>query len=313
MALRPVDPSLLVRGSDEDPRLGRRLQPAGEPAHVALVGCPDDTGIAQSGGRIGAAQGPTELRRWIYKQTTGLGGELETLRLADLGDVVPDSSIEATHEALERAVLEAFRVAPIVVLLGGGHDLAYASQSAALRAHEGRAAIVNVDTHLDVRPLKDGTIVTSGTPFRRVLERFPERVGAFVELGIQPQHNARAHAEWVRSRNGRIVSLEELRAASDAGGSLSRELANAALGAAFATVSLDLDVLAADVGPGVSAPPGDGLDARSLVAFLGAAGRHPKVRLLDVVELSPPHDENGRTARTAALGLWRFFEGILAR
>jgi formiminoglutamase len=313
MALKPVDPALLALGTDDDPRLGRRVVPVGTAATVALLGCADDTGIANSGGRVGAALGPSEIRRWLYKQTTGMAGELERIAIVDHGDVLPGATLEETHAEVERVVGELSRAGHVVVFLGGGHDLAYASQAGVFEAQRGRGAIANLDTHLDVRPLKNGTIVTSGTPFRRVLERFGERVGSFLELGIQPQHNARAHLAWVKEKRGQVVTLEELRTAPGAGERMKRAFA-AALGTAdFATVSLDLDVAPAGIAPGTSAPPADGLSAEELARFCENAGKQAKTKLLDVMELSPPHDENGKTARLAALCVWRFLAGVAAR
>ncbi len=324
MPMRPLDRRLAVRGTDDDPRLGRRLVDDPDRARVCLVGCADDAGVANSGGRAGASLGPTEIRRWLYRLTTGMNGELEALPLFDAGDVLPGADIDETHAEVERVVAEHARQGRIVVFLGGGHDLAYASHAGVFEAHSGRGAVVNVDTHLDVRPLRDGRVITSGTPFRRLLDRFGRRVGAFVELGIQPQHNSRQHAELVRARGGRVVSLDRLREAPSVASLLESELTEAAseqtatAGSpegepAFLTVSVDLDVASASDAPGTSAPPADGIAPADLGRFCEAVGRHPKARLLDVMELSPPQDENGKTARLAAFCVWRFLVGVASR
>lgn len=313
MPLRPVDPSLLVRGPDEDPRLGRRVVAPGESAMVAILGGADDTGVLNSGGRVGAALGPTEIRRWLYKQTTGMNDELHELTIADWGDVVPAGSIEETHAEIERIVRERATAGQIVIFLGGGHDLSYASHAGVFEANKGRGAVTNLDTHLDVRPLKDGKVVTSGTPFRRLVERFGSRVAALLELGIQSQHNALADARWAREHAGRIVTLDELRAAPGVSDRLRREFSAVATPADFATVSLDLDVAPACCAPGTSAPPPDGIPPEALARFCELAGRTPKVKLLDLMELAPPHDENGKTARLAALCAWEFLVGVAAR
>lgn len=311
MAVRPVDQALLAQGSEGDPRLGTRVVEGAW--DVAIVGCADDTGVVNGGGRAGAAAGPTEIRRWLYEQTTGMNGELASLRLHDAGDVLPGATIEETHADLERVVAGLAASGRPVVMLGGGHDLAYASHSGLLAALPGRLALVNLDTHLDVRPLKDGWLVTSGTPFMRILDRWSDRVAAFSEVGIQPQHNAKAHLEWVRARRGRIVTLEDLRQAPGAVERVRREIDTTVAQGTFGAVSVDLDVAAASVAPGVSAPPADGLSAEELAAALERAGRNPKVMLVDVVEHAPAYDENGRTARLAALCLWRFLMGVAKR
>lgn len=313
MSLRPVDPALLVQGADEDPRLGRRVQPDVDRADVILLGCADDTGVANSGGRTGAALGPTEIRRWLYKQTTGMAGELERIEITDLGDVMPGATIEETHAEVERVVSMAAKTGATIVFLGGGHDLAYPSQSGVLSSRPGRAAVINVDAHLDVRPLKDGRAITSGTPFRRVLDRWGDRIASFLELATQPQHNAKAHAEYVKQKRGRIAPLEELRTSPGVIERMKREFLAVSASTDFTTVSIDLDVVRASDAPGVSAPPADGLSADELARFCDVIGRSPKVQLLDLMEHAPQYDENAKTARLAALCLWRFLAGVAAR
>jgi arginase family enzyme len=193
-----------------------------------------------------------------------------------------------------------------VVLLGGGHDGAYASHSALLRAVPGPVRGINVDAHLDVRPLRDG-LITSGTPFRRLAERWRERYTA-VELGIQPQHNARAHREWANRNGFAVLSLDHVRGrVADAFAEALRSNADAV------AVSLDLDSVEASSAPGVSAPCPDGLSPADLYACARLAGRDARVRVLDVMELAPPLDVDGRTARLGAAAIWHFLAGVAER
>jgi formimidoylglutamase len=306
--LRPSDPSLLYTGTADDPRLGDRIE-AGIPARngVALLGFADDRAIVNGRGRPGAALGPAEIRRFLSRFTPGDRGELDGVEVRDLGDVTPSGSIEETHTLVEEAALEALRAGASVVLLGGGHDGAFASHSALLRAVPGRVAAVNVDAHLDVRPLREGKI-TSGTPFRRLAERWGDRY-ALCEFGIQPQHNARTHRIFCEERGFPIVTLAQARE-GEVGAAFERALSQQ--GQAMA-VSLDLDSVEAASAPGVSAPCPDGFTAADLFACARTAGTHPGVRVLDVMELSPPLDQDGRTARLAAMAIWSFLAGYATR
>src|SRR5256885_13782911 len=247
--LRPSDPSLLYAGTPEDPRLGERIK-GGIPVRegVALLGFADDRAVVNGRGRSGAALGPTEARRYLSRLTPGDHGELDGVAIADLGDAAPSGSIEETHALVEEAALEALRAGACVVLVGGGHDGAFASHSALLRAVPGRVAAVNVDAHLDVRPLREGKI-TSGTPFRRLAERWGDRYG-LVEFGIQPQHNDRSHRVFWEAIGMPVVNLANARGEGIAA-AFGRALAQdgEALGG-----SLDLDSVEAASAPGVSAP-----------------------------------------------------------
>lgn len=315
--LKVANPALFYKGTADDPRLGDSIVSVAGPEAlsraanagtiVAMIGHADDRAVVNGRGRPGAAQGPAELRRYLSRLTPGDRGELARISLHDLGDATPElGGIEEVHAAVEEAAFEGLRAGRCVVLLGGGHDGAYASHSALLRATSGRVQGINVDAHLDVRPLRDG-LITSGTPFRRLAERWGDRYG-LSELGIQPQHNARAHRDWATARGFRIVDLDEMRGrVADAFGDALRVDAEAV------AVSLDLDSVEAASAPGVSAPCPDGLAAAELYACARLAGRDRRVRILDVMELAPPLDVDGRTARLGAAAIWHFLAGIAER
>lgn len=332
------EPGLFGSGTADDPRLGDRVRLGPASGGVALLGYADDRAVVNGGGRAGAASGPAEVRRFLYRLTPGDRGELERLALFDLGDAalpasereddssdfdddtapleagmpadVPDiplPSIEELHASIEEAALAALRSGACVVLLGGGHDGAYGSHSALLRASSGRVGAVNVDAHLGVQPLCEGKI-TSGTPFRRLAERWGSRYG-LVELGIQPQHNTRAHRAFCDERRFPVVTLAEARKAGvpDAFTRALRQDVEAL------AVSFDLHSVLAASAPGVSAPCPDGLAPSDLLACARLAGRDARVRVLDVMELSPPHDVEGRTAHLAAAAVWGFLAGVAER
>ena len=65
-------------------------------------------------------------------------------------------------------------------------------------------------------------------------------------------------------------------------------------------LSVDLDVLPAAVAPGVSAPAGFGVPLHVVHAVCRQVADSGRAALLDVVELNPRFDADGRTARTAA-------------
>ncbi|HWE23341.1 MAG TPA: formimidoylglutamase [Myxococcales bacterium] len=315
--LKPANPALFYKGTSEDPRLGDSIVSSSSPDAVAragktgplvaMIGHADDRAVVNGRGRPGAAQGPTELRRYLSRLTPGDRGELERISLHDLGDATAQlGTIEDVHASIEEVAFEALRSGACVVLLGGGHDGAYASHSALLRATSGRVHGINVDAHFDVRPLRDGAI-TSGTPFRRIAERWGDRY-AVTELGIQPQHNARAHRDWAVARGFTILELAAIR------GRIADALAQALRADAEAiAVSLDLDSVEASAAPGVSAPCPDGLAAADLYACARLAGRERRVRVLDVMELAPPLDLDGRTARLGAAAIWHFLAGLAER
>jgi formiminoglutamase len=78
-------------------------------------------------------------------------------------------------------------------------------------------------------------------------------------------------------------------------------------------VSFDLDAVDGASAPGVSAPSSNGLPVPLWLDAAFRAGACPAVTSADVVELSPPHDQQGQTARLAALTVWQILRGLATR
>jgi len=187
------------------------------------------------------------------------------------------------------------------VVLGGGHEVAFGSYlgwSAHLEAAPADGAerwgILNVDAHFDLR---EGPRATSGTPFLQAA-RAEEAVGRefrYAVVGISRANNTRALFGTAAAL--RVPFLDD--AACDPA-SVTAFVGEWLGGVDRVHLTLDLDALPAAVAPGVSAPAGFGipLDAvRAAVRTVAASGR---LGLLEVAELNPRFDVDGRTARTAA-------------
>ena len=311
-ALASTDPSLFFTKNDpDDPRLGERVASGIDQISrgaAVIVGCPEERGVLLSKGRPGAADAPFEIRRLLYKMTTGARGELDGLRIIDAGDIVLGETPEETHDRLRSVTASIVRAGAVALVIGGGHDIAYGSV-AGVHDAVGNLGVVNVDAHLDVRPMPivDGIPrASSGTPFRRLIDAGYIDAAGYVVHGAQMQANSRAHVRFVEDRGGRIGWLDALPSFASA-------LAHARGPGRSVHVSVDVDAAAEAFAPGVSAPSANGLDAASLQAIAYEAGQHPSVRALDIVEVAPPLDVTGKTARLAAsLAIW-FLAGLRLR
>lgn len=307
-------PAPLPAADPLDLRLRDRLLPwDGGRRDVLLLGIPSDDGITLGGGRPGAAGGPDAFRRALarFGTTWDAHHELswEELEVADAGDVdVVPGDVGATHDRVTECAAALLARCERLVVIGGGNDVTFAT-ARALGPGTG-TGIVNVDAHLDVRRVVDGRL-TSGTPYRRLIEehRLPGR--NLVEFGVHTHVNARSHHDWVRSRGAACHTLEAVRAAG-AAALLARELDRLALAAPRLAVSIDLDVFAAAFAPGVSAPGVEGLTPEEGRQLAWEAGRQRRSRLFELVELSPPHDLDDRTSRLAVMLACAFLAGTVA-
>src|SRR5438094_9989872 len=74
--LLPITPPGGFLRRADDPRLGEAIEywngdaAALKPGRAVLVGVPQDEGVSRNYGRSGAADPPSEIRRWLYRLTS---------------------------------------------------------------------------------------------------------------------------------------------------------------------------------------------------------------------------------------------------
>lgn len=94
-----------------------------EPGDVAFVGFRSDEGVRRNKGRQGAAGGPRELRAALAPMALP-----RPMRAVDLGDVeVADGHLEEGQHRLGQVITPLIDSGHPVVVLGGGHEVAYGS------------------------------------------------------------------------------------------------------------------------------------------------------------------------------------------
>lgn len=283
------------------------LQSTPATARVALLGLPDDLGVKLNNGRIGAAQGPTTFRAALAKYGVADPADVQLPRVFDAGDVVPaqghdEAALHETHDRVSEAAAAIVKLGLFPIAIGGGHDLTYAFVRGVAKAlDEADAAKSNFagkripygglyfDPHLDVRDT-----IGSGMSFRRLLdEKILDRLAI---AGFNPLVNAREHVDWFNSNFGVILEPDWATTLEKEKPAWHKYLPS------FVRMicSFDLDVLDQSVAPGVSAMNPNGISIDTACKALAAITRNPSLCCLDFMELSPPHDEGGRTARVAA-------------
>lgn len=293
-----------------DPRVGHLLGAAvddGASPRAVIVGFPSDEGVRRNGGRPGAAAGPGALREALYGMTPDPGRHGRMVELLehtrDLGDVRVSGEVAEDQERLARALGPHLADGAFGLVLGGGHETTYGHFLAQVEA--GFAPrILNWDAHPDVREPGDGG-PHSGSPFRQALLHASGGCRGYRVAGLLPHATAREHLDF----------LEEQGAGWRWRDDVDRRAVEAEYGALDppALVSFDLDALDAAFAPGVSAPAAGGMTPRIWLEAARRAGRTGAVRSVDVVELNPRFDVDGRTARLAAATVWRVLAGLSAR
>jgi len=304
---RPDEGLFYTRNDPNDLRMGESIVRPREQfakCQVVILGCPQDEGVARNQGRVGARLAPTEIRRAFYRMPKPAA--LDAIRLFDLGDVIPKPTLEATHARHYEIVRQLLQEGKIVIVLGGGNDIAYPDVKAAAKQF-GRVLAFNIDAHLDLRA---DEVPNSGTPYRQLLIENHLLPELFHEVGIQPLSNSPAYLEYAQAKGISIHPLQEVQE-KGVDEVLRGPLAATQVKAIF--WGFDLDSVRASDAPGVSAPSPIGLTAEQICRIGTTAGRDARTRVIEVSEVNPTLDIDGRTSRLAALILMNALVELASR
>lgn len=282
-------------------RWHQRIEPlaADSTPGIALLGFACDEGVRRNQGRTGAAEGPVALRRALANVAWQRQGPAY-----DAGDVrCADGDLEGAQTRLAGAVCGLLDGGHLPLVLGGGHEVAWASWSG-LALHlaktlpKPRIGIVNFDAHLDLRDPTRGP--TSGTPFAQIAAHCAHHDWPFryACLGLSLAANTRTLLRRAAELDVLIREDHEIRESSLE--RIGAELDAFAAGCDALYLTFDLDVLPAGEAPGVSAPAAHGVSLALLEPLIRRLKASGKLRLADVAELNPALDQDGRTARVAA-------------
>jgi formiminoglutamase len=267
---------------------------AAGPRPAVILGFSSDAGVLRNKGRVGAAAAPAAIRAALAPLAFHLPREV-----FDAGDVtVKGGALEAGQARAGLAVSEMLDAGNLTVVLGGGHETAFASYvgvagSEAVRGGK-RLGVLNLDAHFDLR---DDPEPSSGTPFLQMAraEEAAERVLKYAVVGISESSNTRTLFNTAR-RLGVKYLLDE-----DCSAEATRQFVAEFLDSVDVLyLTIDLDVLPASVAPGVSAPSAYGVPLPVINAVCRQVAASGKLMHLDVAELNPKFDVDQRTAKVAA-------------
>ncbi|KAI3636418.1 hypothetical protein MIR68_005770 [Amoeboaphelidium protococcarum] len=301
-------------------------------ANVVIIGFPHDEGVRRNGGRVGAKDGPASFRKLFYRlcsSDTESGVDLSQLKIVDFGDVDPSLPLEQAHLRLTELVHRALYIGGIPIIIGGGNDQSYPNASALIQnllecksmvdntqqLADQKLHVINVDAHLDVRPLKNGQ-VHSGSPFRLLIEddRFSKQLnGKYSVYAAQGPQCASRHVEYIKQSGNQVMFLSAVKTSlSNSEGDRNWLSAVADTKATSIFVSFDIDSIRASDCPGVSCSSPDGLSAEEAIMMCKQAGGDGRVRLIDFSEYNPTIEEY-RTGRLLAIMVHAFLCGLTQR
>lgn len=270
--------------------------------YFALVGFACDEGVRRNLGREGASLGPEAFRRALAPLPLH-----RSCRAAvyDVGDIVcEDGDLERSQRALATTVSFLLQQGFFPLIIGGGHEVAWAHYQGLRTAFpSSQISVVNFDAHFDLRPLltheEKGFIGSSGTSFTQIASDCKERNLPFDYscFGIQKTGNTDLLFEAAHQLDVSYLTAEEIYGYSEKAKAFAQGIARRA---EKIYCSVCLDVFSSSVAPGVSAPQPLGLLPWHVLACMSELARSGKVIALDVAELNPKYDVDGRTAKLTA-------------
>ncbi|KAL3313879.1 hypothetical protein Ciccas_007513 [Cichlidogyrus casuarinus] len=309
----------------DDPRLGSLMVPFAQACMktkpgcmISLVGYAVDLGVKLNGGRVGAASGPATVAQLLPKLGALHNREyqidlhksmLTNMQITEQGESQDIFACHDQHYKLLRNSWDASSLG-MIISVGGGNDQSWPNGKSwidHLRAGGSgqKLAVINVDAHLDVRPLLDGDLPHSGSPFRQLLEYTNEaEVIDFGELIVV----------WIGGlaiRN--VIWLSQLRKNEKSVSQQLEALLSKYENEQRATFfSFDIDAIRGADAPGVSCPAPRGFSADEALQMCFTAGKSSAVSLFDISEFNPAI-ESDRTCRLVCQMIYHFILGYSLR
>jgi agmatinase len=211
------------------------------------------------------------------------------LTLEDIGDLevmlrLPEAAaVDMSEAAAKLAQSESH-----LLFLGGDHFITYPLLRGLKRERPDDYGLVYFDSHADFYEDMGGYQLSHASTVKRIVDEDLvkiENVAAFDLRSAAPDQRE----QFTGGSASSPISVHDF-------GKTLREIADR-VGILY--LSVDLDVLAPEVAPGVSHPESGGPNLTELMECLRVVLATKKVRYADVVELNPLLDQTGRTAIVA--------------
>ena len=280
-----------------------------EEIDAAIIGVPYG-----NAGQAGAPNVFREQLRSLATRNANYESDPAPLKVRDVGNVVMHpTDVLRSHENVEKALTDLYTInrefVPIIV--GGDHSVAAPSFRAFKAVRGETVGLIDFDAHPDTRDDRtDGP--TAGTPFRQLLEGGHLDGNNAVQIGFHGFRGSSELFEYNRDHGITLIPAAEVRRRRMAD-VIEQALEKASDGTDSIYISLDIDVMDAPWGPGTGGDAPGGLDSHEMLEAMYLLGRHPKVKVVDLVEIAPIKDVRAVTSKLAVNIMMSFLTGFYER
>ena len=277
----------------------------------AVCGIPFDGAVTN---RPGARFGPQEIRRASLMLCDGIHPVFDISPLDYLGDAADMRLPNASSLAEVRIAIEeqaaALMAAHHGVFIGGDHSVTLPLLRA-LKAKYGPVALIHFDAHCDTWTSHFDEPSGHGTWTYEVIQEGLVDCSKTVQIGIRSS-GERAAREYVKTQGGLIYNARDLRGKD---GALLEPILHeikTRIGASPCYLTLDIDCLDPAFAPGTGTPEPGGMTSSQVMTFLEELAPLNFVGM-DCVEVAPAYDHAELTSHAAALFIWTYLCGQVAK
>ena len=215
--------------------------------------------------------------------------------------------VARAHTMIEEWIKGSITEETFPVFIGGDHSITFPLFKAMKERlyPDEEIYILNIDAHFDIREWEPDRI-TSGTPFRRILDYNLIEGKQIIEIGIRAFSNSPKLKEDARRFGIIWYSLDEVKEnLKDILQKVKGIIGNSPLYFTF-----DMDVMESGCCPGSSAAHPYGLTFVEGLQIVDFVSKELNPIALDIVEVSPPWDRENNTSKAAAYYLGRFMHNL---
>ncbi len=268
------------------------------PKSIGLLGYACGEGVKRNQGRIGSFEGPDAIRKQLAKMPNHLDLDVEFLDVGNIQCLHED--METAQESLSEKVTHLLGNNVFPILLGGGHDIAYAHYKGIKKHLEVNKSIgiINFDAHFDLRNNTNGN--NSGTPFFQIAKDCEKEGATFNYLCLGIRKDANDQVLFKTAVDLGVVYIENIHFSMNEAVNIVRVLLDFIRKVDHVYVTIDLDGFSSAYAPGVSAPSPMGFNPKIVIESLELILKSKKLISLDIAEMNPKYDIDNQTAKLGA-------------
>jgi len=266
---------------------------------ICLFGFPSDLGIRNAKGRSGATKGPEFIRKSLANVAWHLQ---DNQKVYDAGNLNCEwFDLRKAQQDLGNALAHFMRKKHTMMVLGGGHEMAYGNfiGLSETQPQKNRIGIINFSSFLGMNQLDK---ITSLNPFSQIAEYCVQhdREFNYLCLGVNKQYNTQSVFNYAQQHQAQYIfdtkmswlHIEQLEA----------KIKSFIHDIDALYISFDLSVLPAYVAPGVSFPNAYGvqLDIIEHLIYTIKSNIGDRLKISAIAEYSPTYDQDKHTAQIAS-------------